>query len=140
MARTLFLLLDPATLPDAAALQASLKTLKLGLKLDGAWAPQGAGGYLPFILQGEDAGVYLSFAPGAGLPAAAAALAGEVGARRHGVTIKWGGDAREELAAQALAAALVEGHGALAVDPDSGQARTASVLLGRARALHAEMF
>ena len=43
-------------LPDRAALQQALDGLKLGLKIDGPWSPEGPAGYLPFTVMGEDAG------------------------------------------------------------------------------------
>jgi hypothetical protein len=134
MARLLHAYLAPARLPDHAALQQALNALKLGLKIDGTWSPDAAPGYLPFILHGEDAGAYVGVQRGAtppnGVPEDASA---------H-ISIKWGGDAREHLAALALAAAFIEGFGAVVIAPEEGAPIPASQLKAKAKALADENF
>lgn len=133
MARCLHAYLDPARMPDRAALQDALKPLGFGLKLDGEWTPFGAGGYLPCTVQGEDAGVYLGFEREAALPDSAAALTDARGARPALVTLRWGGDRREELAATALAAALAGSFDAFVIEPERGVRKSLSGLKAHAR-------
>ena len=134
MARLLHVYLAPASLPDQAALQAALNALKLGLKIDGTWSPDAAPSYLPFILHGEDAGVYVGVQRGAALPDGVPAGHDAL------VTLKWGGDAREHLAALALAAAFADGFGAVVISPDDGSAVASSSLKAKAKALADENF
>lgn len=134
MARLLHAYLAPAQLPDQGALQAALTALKLGLKIDGTWSPDAAPAYLPFTLRGEDAGVYIGVQRGATLPE------GVDAERSVLVTLKWGGDDREHLAALALAAALADGFGAQIINPDKGSAVEASALKAQAKGLAQELF
>ena len=127
--------LEPGRLPAAADLQAAIGRIGMGMKLDGDWTPGGAAGYLPVTLQGEDAGVYIGFDQDALLPATAAALSASQGARSARVTMRWGGDRREELAAHILAAALVQGFDALVLEPERGVRKSLSGLKAHAREL-----
>lgn len=133
MARSLNAYLAPDRMPERDALQAAIATLGMGLKLDGDWTPYGAGGYLPCTVQGEDAGVYLGFEREAALPASAAAQAASCGARNALVTLRWGGDRREELAATLIAAALVASCDAFVIEPERGVRKSLSGLKAHAR-------
>lgn len=137
MARQLHAHLNPASLPDRAALQQALDALKLSLKIDGPWSPEGPAGYLPFTVMGEDAGVYLALEHDQPPPQALAPDGSALTAR---LGLRWGGDAREQLTALAVAAALADSFGALVVDPDAGTLRPADALLRQARTLRDENF
>lgn len=137
MARQLHAHLNPASLPDRAALQQALDALKLGLKIDGPWSPEGPAGYLPFTVMGEDAGVYLGLEHDQPPPQA---LAPEGSALTARLGLRWGGDAREQLTAVAVAAALATSFGAVVVDPDQSTLRSADALLRQARTLRDENF
>jgi len=139
-ARTLHAFLPEAGVPERAALQAAIDRLGFDLQLDPGWAPHAAPAYLPCTLEGEDAGVYVRFDREAALPAGTEALAAQRGDRGTGVQLRWGGDAREQLAATLIAAALAEGFDALVVAADGAEMRTLESLQAEARHLHASAF
>lgn len=138
MARLLHAYLAPDRLPDRAALQAALVAQKLGVKIDGDWPPSAAASYLPFTLQGEDAGVYIGLQTGATLPDTA--LAAEPAGRSLCLSLRWGGDVREQIAALVVATALAEACGALVIDPETGATQGLSALQAKARTLVEENF
>lgn len=140
MARALMLFIEPARLPGRAALQAAIDPLRLGLKLDGDWPPATPNAYLPCTVQGEDAGMYVNITADAAWPEAGAASADQQGARSTCVALRWGGDPREALAATVLAAALVEGCDALAIEPERGVRKSISSLKAHARELAENSF
>lgn len=140
MARTLMLFIDPARLPDRMALQTAIQALRLGLKLDGDWPPATPNAYLPCTLQGEDAGMYVNLGTDAAWPASGAASADQQGSRSSCVALRWGGDPREALAATVVAAALVEGFDALAIEPERGVRKSISSLKAQARELAESSF
>jgi hypothetical protein len=140
MARTLHAYLEPGQMPDLPTLQAAIKQQGFKLVLDEAYAPCESSGYLPCTLEGEDAGVYMTFERDAALPEAAAALSAEQGARRALMRLKWSGDVREEMTAMVIAAVLVLGFDALVVEPDKGERQAGDKLLKKARQLQAENF
>jgi hypothetical protein len=127
MPRT-FLILAPE-MPDRAALQAAIQSLKFKLTLDDGYAPFETAGYLPCTVEGEDAGVDMRF------EAAAAEAQG-----RACMRLKWSGDPREALSACIIAAAMVSGFGAEVQDPDKGEVVPAEALLKKAKTLLADSF
>lgn len=140
MARTFHVYVDPAVLPDRAALQAAIKGLGFRLTLDEAYAPFEVAGYLPCTLEGEDAGVDMRFERDAGLPDSVAAQQLEQAARRAVMRLRWGGDPREQLSALIVAGALAQDFDALVIDPDKGTLLGAAALLRQARELVDEQF
>lgn len=104
MARALYAYLSREKVPDRKALQQGIAAVKLPLKLDGDYVPFETSGYLPFTLDGEDAGFNLRF--GEVAPDVASAL--NLGERNVALNLKWGGDPREEAAALIFCAALAK--------------------------------
>lgn len=133
MARTLHVYLEPARVPSLADLQATIRGLRFALTLDPGYVPQQTQGYLPCTLEGEDAGVDLRFDTPPDQPASAES-------RATRITLRWGGDPREELTARVLAAAFAQDFDARVLDPDHDTVQTAEALLKQARRLHAEHF
>ena len=133
MARLLHVYLDPARVPAQADLQTAIRGLRFALTLDPGYVPLETQGYLPCTLEGEDAGVDLRFDSPAERPA-------EAGARATRITLRWGGDPREELTARMLAAAFAHDFDAWVIDPEEEVAQPADALLKQARRLHADHF
>ena len=140
MARSLFACIDPARVPDRAALQGAIKGLGFAMVVDDAWQPFETRGYVPCTLEGEDAGVDVRFEREAPLPDAAAAHEAARGARSALVQLRWGGDKREELSATIIAAALADQFDALVLDPERGVRKSTSGLRAHARELHEGTF
>lgn len=140
MARTLHAYLQSGQMPDLPTLQTSIKQQGFKLVLDEAYVPYETSGYLPCTLEGEDAGVYLTFERDPTLPEAAMALSAEQGARRALMRLKWSGDAREEMTAMVIAAVLAIGFDALVIEPEKGEQQAGDKLLKKARQLQAENF
>lgn len=138
MARTLNAWLASDRLPDRTTLQAALKRLGFGFKLDGDFSATAMQGYLPCTLEGEDAGLYVQSESGAALPPELAAAPSDP--QRLLLKLRWGGDVREHLSALLVAVALARDFGALLLDPDSGAALADDALLKQAKRLHAENF
>lgn len=139
MARSLFAYLDPTRWPDRAALQAAVRALGFRFVVDEGWVPHGSADYLPCTLEGEDAGVYVRFEREVAWPDGAGGAEMQ-GSRTERVSLRWGGDPREEMSAMILAAALASSFDALVIEPEGGAPRTADSLTQRARTLHAENF
>ncbi|WP_315755458.1 MULTISPECIES: hypothetical protein [unclassified Bradyrhizobium] len=100
MARVLTAYLKRSDVPTRTALQHAIDRLPFALTLDDGYVPLATSGYQPCTLDGEDAGFDLRFADSS----------------QHGgdvvMTLKWGGDPREEAAALAVCAALACTFGA----------------------------
>ena len=109
MARALSAYLSRDKVPERKSLQQGIDALKLPLKLDGDYVPFETSGYLPFTLDGEDAGFDLRFCEVAADVASALSL----GERNVALNLKWGGDPREEAAALIFCAALANGFDAI---------------------------
>jgi hypothetical protein len=109
MARALSAYLSRDNVPDRKALQQAIDALKLPLKFDGDYGPFETSGYLPFTLDGEDAG----FNPRFGEVEADTASALSLGDRNVALNLKWGGDPREEAAASIFCSALADGFEAV---------------------------
>lgn len=111
MARLLSVHLARERVPARAALQKALGELGFALTLDEGYEPFGAAGYLPCTLDGEDAGFDLRFA--------ALDAAQQSEGRDTLMSLRWGGDPREQASALAVAAALAQRFGAQVAD-DAG--------------------
>ena len=109
MARALSAYLSRDKVPERKALQQAIDALKLPLKFDGNYVPFETSGYLPFTLDGEDAGFFLRF----GDVATDTSSALNLGERNVALNLKWGGDPREETAALIFCAALANGFDAV---------------------------
>ena len=128
MARALSAYLSRDKVPEHKALQQGIDALKLPLKFDGDYVPFETSGYLPFTLDGEDAGFHLRF----GEVTADVASALNLGERNVALNLKWGGDPREEAAALIFCAALAKGFDAV-VQADEPQ--SLEQLLAKAKKL-----
>ena len=117
MARTLIAYLSRKDVPALAPLQKAVDALSFNLTIDSDYAPFETAGYLPCTLDGEDAGFDLRFKNiGADLPTAIqTSLAG----RDCALTLKWGGDPREEMAALVFCAALAKTFDAIVQADDT---------------------
>ncbi|GLH81176.1 hypothetical protein SSBR45G_60850 [Bradyrhizobium sp. SSBR45G] len=104
MARVLTAYLKRNDVPTRTALQHAITRLPFALTLDDGYVPLESSGYLPCTLDGEDAGFDLRFTDVAEQRADACDVA---------MTLKWGGDPREEAAALAVCAALATNFGAI---------------------------
>jgi hypothetical protein len=104
MARVLTAYLKRTDVPTRTALQQAIARLPFALTLDDAYQPLRTSGYLPCTLDGEDAGFDLRFTD---------VTEPRADARDVAMTLKWGGDPREEAAALAVCAALARNFGAI---------------------------
>jgi len=123
MARVLTAVLFRDKVPARKPLQQALDALGFGLKLDADYAPFETAGYLPCDLDGEDAGFDLRFKEGED--------AEKFGGRDVVLTLKWGGDPREEAAASIFCAALARDFGAMVLRDEAEVSAVA--LLARAK-------
>ncbi len=103
MARALTAYLKREKVPERTALQQAIAALKFPLTLDDLYVPFETSGYLPCTLDGEDA-------------AAEPAPPSSLGDRDTALICKWGGDAREEVAALLVCAALAKNFDALVLE------------------------
>lgn len=131
MARTHTLYLAHADVPARAPLQQAIKDLKVSVVLDADYAPFETAGYLPVTVEGEDAGCDMRFQTDC-----AHALAP---GKDVGLTIKWGGDIREFIAASVISAALARSFGGVIVGEGDALV-SADDLLKKARTAIEESF
>lgn len=131
MARAQTAYLKRKDAPARKALQAAIQELGFKLTLDDAYAPFETNGYLPCTLDGEDAGFDLRFqnVEKDNPPNLAPAL----GDRDVAMKFRWSGDAREQLAAYAVCAALAKKFGAIIHAPEQDRALTLEELLAKAQ-------
>lgn len=130
MPRTLHVHAPPDAMPDLSGLQAAIKQLKFKLTLDEAYVPFETQGYLPCTLEGEDAGVDMRFTRD--MPAQAV--------RTSVMTLKWGGDPREQVSALIIAAAMATSFDAEVRDPDTATVLPSAALIKQAKALLEDQF
>ena len=121
MARTRIATLPASQLPDASALNSALKAAKLSLVVDPEWSNASHSGYLPCTLAGEDAGFNLT------------RTASED--EKLVLSLKWGGDKREQAAAIGVLATLATAFGAVVIDPEASTSFSAEALGKEARGL-----
>ncbi len=134
MPRTLTIYLKATDVPTRKVLQKAVDELKFGLKLDEAYTPFEMAGYLPCILNGEDAGFDMWFKNHpTEFPAAAASLP-QIADRDVAILCKWGGDPREAASALIVSAAFVKGFNAVVQEGKGGSALSLDQLLAKANA------
>jgi hypothetical protein len=133
MARTHIVYLNRRDVPARKPLQEAINQLGFKVTLDDDYAPFETEGYLPCTFDGEDAGFDLRFenveediSP---------EVKFSIGARDVAMKLRWSGDPREQLAAVAVSAALVERFGAIIHEPDHNRSLSLEVLLAKAREL-----
>jgi len=133
MARTLTAYLARKDVPALVPLQQAVDALNFKLTIDSDYAPFETSGYLPCTLDGEDAGFDLRFKD-AGLDVPAAIQASLAG-RDVALTLKWGGDPREEMAALVFCAAMVKSFDAIVREGEVDTLLTFDQVVKKARAL-----
>ncbi|TLG71309.1 hypothetical protein [Methylocystis sp. B8] len=134
MARSLMAYLNRKNIPERKPLQQAIDALKLSLKLDDGYAPFETSGYLPCTLDGEDAGFDLRFKE----VATDVSSARELGDRDVALSLKWGGDPREEAAALIFCAALARNFDAVIEQSEAGERLSFEQLVARAKNLTVE--
>lgn len=134
MARSLMAYLNRKNIPEHKPLQQAIDALKLSLKLDDSYAPFETSGYLPCTLDGEDAGFNLRFND----VAADVSSALELGDRDVALSLKWGGDPREEAAALIFCAALAKNFDAATQAGEAVERLSFEQLVARAKKLTVE--
>jgi len=108
-------------IPDLPQLQAAIKSLGFKLVVDDTYVPLQSSGYLPCTLDGEDAGVTISFEP-----------SNEIPGKGTAITLHWSGDPREQVSAAMIAATLAHGFVATVRDQNQQEA-CAEALVSDAR-------
>lgn len=131
-------ILDRAAVPTHEALQKSLKALKFRLSVDDSYVPFELAGYLPCTLNGEDGGLDIRFESSAAHLARFPELPAASDGRDTLITLRSGGDPREDVCVLMLAAALASEFGAIVHEAGKGIAPTEK-LISRARALFTEL-
>lgn len=121
MARTRTATLPAAQLPDTATLNKALKSEKFSLVVDPEWGNADHSGYLPCTLAGEDAGFNLTRSTSS--------------EGKLVLSIKWGGDKREQAAAIGVLATLATQFSAEVVDPEAASPFAPEALRKEARGL-----
>ena len=134
MARGLTAYLKRENVPDRAALQQAISALKLPLSVDDSYEPFATSGYLPCTFDGEDAGFNLSFKDTADAPPE---LKSEIGERDTAMTLKGGGDPREEAATLIVCAALAQSFDAVVAETGTAKLLAAGELVAKAKAAEA---
>ena len=131
MARAQTAYLNRNDVPARDLLQAAIRQLGFKLALDNSYEPFETKGYLPCTLDGEDAGFDLRFQHVE--EGVSSNLASAIGGRDTAMKFRWAGDPREQLAALAVCAALVDKFGAIVHEPDGDRLLTLDELLEKAR-------
>ncbi|HEY8139309.1 MAG TPA: hypothetical protein VIF61_15815 [Methylocystis sp.] len=131
MARAQIAYLNREDVPARKPLQAAIQQLGFKLALDDSYEPFETKGYLPCTMDGEDAGFDLRFQHvEEGL---SSNLSSAIGGRDTAMKFRWAGDPREQFAALAVCAALVEKFGAIVHEPEGDRLLALDELLEKAR-------
>ena len=131
MARAQIAYLNRKDVPARKPLQAAIYQLGFKVVLDDSYEPFETKGYLPCTLDGEDAGFDLRFQHVE--EGISSNLASAIGGRDAAMKFRWAGDPREQFAALAVCAALVEKFGAIVHEPEGDRLLTLDELLEKAR-------
>ena len=131
MARAQIAYLNRKDVPARKPLQAAIHQLGFKVVLDNSYEPFETKGYLPCTLDGEDAGFDLRFQHVE--EGISSNLASAIGGRDAAMKFRWAGDPREQFAALAVCAALVEKFGAIVHEPEGDRLLTLDELLEKAR-------
>lgn len=134
MPRTLIVYLKATDVPTRKVLQKAIDRLKLGLTVDEAYTPFEMAGYLPCILNGEDAGFDMWFKNHPSEFVVPAAVQPQLGERDVAILCKWGGDPREEASAEIVCATLIKDFDAIAHRGHADTLLSADELLAKAKA------
>ena len=136
MPRAITVYLKSTDVPKRKALQEAVDNLKLGalIRLDEAYMPFEMAGYLPCILNGEDAGFDMWFKNRPSEFTVSPALQSQIGDRGVAILCKWGGDSREAASALIVCAALVKYFDAIAQEGNGDTLLSSEQLLAKANA------
>lgn len=137
MARAQIAYLNRKDVPARNSLQAAIHQLGFKIALDESYEPFETKGYLPCTLDGEDAGFDLRFQRVE--EEVSSNLASAIGDRDTAMKFRWAGDPREQLAALAVCAALVEKFGAIVHEPERDELLTLDELVEKARKISASL-
>lgn len=132
-------ILNRADVPTREALQAALKEFKFKLSIDEAYAPFASVDYLPCTLNGEDGGLKLRFDALEPYLDQHPELKDHIGGRDTLISLKSGGDPREDVCVLMLAAVLAGKFGAVVHHPKKNTLTPADKLLSQARSQFAEL-
>jgi hypothetical protein len=137
MARSQTIYINRKDVPARADLQKAMDQLGFKVTLDHAYAPFKTAGYLPCMLDGEDAGFNIRFEEVASnLPPA---LASGIEGRDTAIGLSWAGDPRDKLATLTVCAALVKRFSAIAHEPDKDKLLSFDQLMAKARNMQASL-
>jgi hypothetical protein len=134
MPRSLTVYLNAADVPTRKVLQTAIDQLKFRLTLDEAYTPFEMAGYLPCILDGEDAGFDMWFKNRRSEFEVPPALQPQIGGRDVAILCKWGGDPREAASALIVCAALVKDFDAVVQEGKGDTLLSSDQLLAKAKA------
>lgn len=132
-------ILTRSDVPTREALHEAIKALKFKLSVDESYAPFESAGYLPCTLNGEDGGLTIRFDALEPYLSQFPDLKDQAGQRDTLISLRSGGDPREDVCVLMLAAALAEKFGAIVHDPKKGTITPADKLAGQARSQFAEL-
>lgn len=132
-------ILNRSDVPSRDALHEAIKELEFKLSVDESYVPFESSGYLPCTLNGEDGGLNVRFDAAEPYVTQFPALKDHTGQRDTLITLRSGGDPREEVCVLMLAAVLAEKFGAIVHDPKKDALSAADKLIGQARSQFAEL-
>lgn len=133
MARSLTIYLQREAVPARAALQQAINALGFKLTVESDYVPFKDQNYLPFTLDGEDAGFALRFEGVADKDALPPNLKSKVETRDTVLSIRWGGDARERASALIFATVLAKSFDAVVHAAEEDAVYPAEELLSMVR-------
>lgn len=114
MSNIQYAFIDRASVPDRAALQASIDALGFDLKLDPAFTPFKDSGFLPFVLNAEEGpGFEIGYEPASDLIGDDEALRAIASGRDVVISMAWHGSMKDLACALIVSCALMKDFGAV---------------------------
>jgi hypothetical protein len=132
MARTLTLLMHANAVPTRSSLQQAINALGFKLTVESDYIPLKSKGYLPFTLDGEDAGFNISFTNAISDPQTSTHLKAVMGDNDVAIHLRWGGDARERASALIFAATMAKSFAAIVLTAEEDKVYQAEQLINLA--------
>ena len=132
-------ILNRTDVPTREALQEAIKGLKFKLSIDESYVPFESSGYLPCTINGEDGGFNIRFDASEPYFGRFPQVQSQADQRDTLITLRSGGDPREEVCALMVAAALAQNFGAIVHDPEKDTLYPAEQLISQARSKFAEL-
>jgi hypothetical protein len=139
MAKSQTAFLAPDQVPNRSTLQNALKGLRFPLSVDSDYVPFESTGYLPCTLDGEDAGFDIKFEDSATRLLDQPQLQAGIGGQTAAITLRWGGDPRERVAALIVGATLAHSFGAMVQRQGDANFRSVEALVDEARRAVAQL-